>query len=243
MLIGVFYRFAAMEHPLDNPAWTALTTGNRHLALGNDNARYFDSQVSPFAALRENTEENFRLLHDMLPAGRPVLLVSPVELKIPPVWQVVREIHGVQMVYNALQLAGEEGSNHMVLTGGHVSQMLELTKLTRPGPFDTRTIEFGHYQGVFDDGQLVAMAGQRLYAGNYSEVSAVCTRPGYTGRGYARQLLINQIARMTAEGNTPYLHTGADNERAIRLYESLGFETRVEVWFYFMLNENIGAGK
>ncbi|HVV54068.1 MAG TPA: GNAT family N-acetyltransferase, partial [Mucilaginibacter sp.] len=90
------------------------------------------------------------------------------------------------------------------------------------------------YCGIFDGDKLVAMAGQRLHAFEYAEVSAVCTHPDHTGRGYARQLLIHQIQRIRAASGIPYLHVKYDNDRAIKLYESLGFSTRSEAHFYVL---------
>jgi predicted GNAT family acetyltransferase len=127
------------------------------------------------------------------------------------------------------------GSTPIVpLTNVHVPQMLALTKLTNPGPFAERTIDFGHYEGIFEGDKLVAMAGQRMHAFNYAEVSAVCTHPDHTGRGYARLLLLHQLQRIKAASDIPFLHVRYDNERAIKVYESLGFETRTEVYFYVL---------
>ena len=71
--------------------------------------------------------------------------------------------------------------------------MIVLTEMTHPGPFFNRTIEFGNYKGIFSGNDLVAMAGQRLHADQYVEISAVCTHPAHTGKGYATQLIISQV--------------------------------------------------
>jgi predicted GNAT family acetyltransferase len=118
------------------------------------------------------------------------------------------------------------------LTKEHVPAMLELTKLTNPGPFAQRTIEYGHYRGIFDGGQLVAMCGQRMNPKPYAEVSAVCTHPDHVGKGYAAQLIMYQVERIKAAGEIPFLHVLAKNERAVKLYESLGFKTRGRMLFY-----------
>jgi len=95
----IFYRFALMEHVLDNPAWNALISGNKHLSNSNEQVRYFDKEVSPFAAFRENSADNFQLLYDMLPHNGPVLFVTPIETEIPAQWKVTGFIKGLQMVY------------------------------------------------------------------------------------------------------------------------------------------------
>jgi predicted GNAT family acetyltransferase len=78
------------------------------------------------------------------------------------------------------------------------------------------------------------MAGQRLHIFNYAEISAVCTHPDYLGRGYAKQLLIHQINRIKTASEIPFLHVRYDNDRAIKVYESLGFSTQREIYFYVM---------
>lgn len=223
-----------MKHILDNPAWNALTSGNKRLAFGNGTIRYFDKEVSPFVALEENNEENFRLLARALLPDRAVLFVAPTETAFPDEWKELQHIKGLQMVHNAQTLSSTSTLPLIPLTSAHIPQMLALTKLTNPGPFAKRTIEFGHYQGIFDGDKLVAMAGQRLHAFEYAEVSAVCTHPDYIGRGYARQLLLNQVTRIKAAENIPFLHVRYGNERAINVYEDLGFSTRTEVHFYVL---------
>jgi ribosomal protein S18 acetylase RimI-like enzyme len=223
-----------MEHVLDNPAWNALISGNKSLSYGNDQVKYFDPSVSPFVALNENTEDNFNLLYDLLPHDGPVLFVTPGEIEIPGAWKVLRTISGVQMVFDVLRSEEAPQLDLVQLTDDHIPQMLALTNLTNPGPFAARTIDFGHYQGVFEDDKLVAMTGQRLHPFNYAEVSAVCTHPDHTGKGYARALLLSHINRIKAAGEIPFLHVRGDNERAIKVYESLGFATRIKVSFYLM---------
>jgi predicted GNAT family acetyltransferase len=44
--------------------------------------------------------------------------------------------------------------------------------------------------------------------------------------------LVRAIAAgIRARGETPFLHTGAANTTAIRLYESIGFELRKQILF------------
>jgi ribosomal protein S18 acetylase RimI-like enzyme len=224
-----------MEHVLDNPAWNALISGNKHLSNGDDRVRYFDKEVSPFAAFKENSAENFKLLYEQLPHNGPVLFVTPAEMEIPGPWKVLNCIKGVQMVCDTTINQSEPGMEMCSLTSEHVPQMLALTKLTNPGPFADKTIDFGHYKGIFEGDKLVAMAGQRLHAFNYAEVSAVCTHPDHTGKGYARQLLLYHVNRIKFVGEIPYLHVRFENDRAIKVYESLGFTSRCSVWFYVMV--------
>ena len=78
--------------------------------------------------------------------------------------------------------------------------MIALTALTKPGPFHKRTHELGDYLGIRREGKLVAMAGERLKVPGYTEVSAICTHPEYTGHGYARILTIAVVEQFVAAG-------------------------------------------
>lgn len=223
-----------MQHVLDNPAWNALISGNSQLSNGNDEVKFFDKEVSPFVGFKHNSDNDFQVLYDILPHSGPVGFVSTVEKELPQQWEMLQYIKCAQMVFHNAAAPANANVELLPLTQAHVPQMLALTKLTNPGPFAPKTIEFGHYYGVFDDDKLVAMAGQRMHPSPYAEISAVCTHPDYLGRGYAKQLLLFHISRIIAAGDTPMLHVRYDNERAINVYESVGFAIRREMHFYIM---------
>jgi predicted GNAT family acetyltransferase len=224
-----------MHHVLDNPAWNALISGNKNLSTGTGQIRYFDESVSPFVGFEENTAANFQQLYELAPAGRAFGFISPVEMEIPAPWQVLVYIKCLQMVHDQGTIIPTDATTELTpLTEAHVPQMLALTKLTNPGPFAQRTIDFGHYYGILDGEKLVAMAGQRMHVFNYAEVSAVCTHPDYLGRGYAKKVLQFQVQRILAASGIPFLHVRHDNDRAIGVYESLGFATRSTIHFYII---------
>lgn len=220
-----------MDNFLDNPAWGALISGNKNMAQGNERVKYFDRDVSPFVGLKENSPDNFKELYELIPHTAPLLIISPEEIEIPAPWNQLNYVHGIQMVCEG-QPTDETSPALTELTQTDIPQMLELTKLTNPGPFGPGTIEFGHYQGIFESGRLAAMAGQRFHVFGYAEISAVCTHPDHTGKGYAKQLLQSQISRILAANEKPFLHVRHDNERAISVYESLNFTRRADIYFY-----------
>jgi ribosomal protein S18 acetylase RimI-like enzyme len=221
-----------MENILDNPVWNALISGNRHLAAGSDRVKFFDPDVSPFAAGIENSLEELQELYDIYPADRPVFLWAPGKLVFPEVWKLMHCIAGLQMSFDQPTAAAYKQESIVALTKENIPEMLALTKLTKPGPFGTRTIEFGNYEGIFENGQLVAMTGQRFHCFDHIEVSAVCTHPDHLGKGYAKQLLLSRLTKILAASCRPYLHVREDNERAIHVYKALGFSVRMPVNFY-----------
>ena len=112
------------------------------------------------------------------------------------------------------------------LTPADVPDMLDLAKLTQPGPFAPGTIVLGSYVGIRSAGQLIAMAGERMRFPQFTEISAVCTHPQHRGRGHASSLVRALIRQIIARNETPFLHLYSQNTRAAALYTKLGFAHR-----------------
>lgn len=219
---------------LDNPVYNALLSGDKGLSFGNAEVKYFDEQVSPFVGFDPAYKKGFADLHELLPAGRKILYATPTSIMQPAGWLLQHEIKGLQFVYDRLGEIQNNFTGVLPLTGVHIDQMVQLATLTKPGPFAKGTIKFGYYFGIFENDKLVAMTGQRLHVHNFTEVSAVCTHPDYTGKGYAQKLLQHQLALILEKGQQPFLHVREDNNRAIEIYLRLGFSISRKMNFYFM---------
>jgi ribosomal protein S18 acetylase RimI-like enzyme len=223
---------------LDNPIWFALNSVNTHLGRGSDSVKLFNTDVAPFAGLVAYTPGNFQQLFKLVQPDQVVVLFYPKEDLDPAPFNVVAKVAGYQMVFEGKEPEAVPGDDPVHLTEKDVEEMLSLTKLTQPGPFARRTIDFGGYTGIFRDQQLAAMCGQRLQVQGYTEISAVCTHPDSAGKGLARKVLNELIRNIIASGNIPYLHVRADNTRAIKLYQHLGFVIRTEMYFH-VIKRNI----
>jgi ribosomal protein S18 acetylase RimI-like enzyme len=219
---------------LHNPVYHALLTGNQHLNKGTEKALFFDEAVSPFAGFDEGYETGFDELYNFLPAYRKILYATPFDIRQPAGWQLIQKVRGLQMVLQTGYKPIATTAQPVPLQQQYIPAMMQLAALTKPGPFGPGTIAFGNYFGIFENGQLVAMTGQRLHVGSCIEISAVCTHPYHTGKGYALALMQHVIGVIYQQGKIPFLHVREDNTRAIALYERLGFTISRPMNFYFM---------
>lgn len=221
-------------HPLDNVIWQALTTRQAEFAERSGLARRFPQEVGPLSGLIEPSDVAYASLAQLVAPGATiaVFLNDPYEPQRQwgyvvgaPLLQMVCENQANSLisatVYPPIVPLGDQDS----------AEMIELTSLTKPGPFGPRTHELGNYVGIRDQGKLVAMAGERLKVPGYTEISAVCTHPARLGKGYAARLMADVMRCIRERGEIPFLHVRGDNARAIKLYERLGFRTRWEGHF------------
>jgi predicted GNAT family acetyltransferase len=218
-------------HPLDNSVWKALTTRQAGFAESFDQACRFVPDVCSIAAFLEPTERGYQSLAELVKTGQSVNLALEAPHQARPGWALIFGTPMRQMVYvgDGAQLATQSAAADQLVELNHadVPEMMDLTSLTKPGPFSKRTHELGSYLGIRRGGKLIAMAGERLKIPGYTEVSAVCTHPEHTGRGYGRLLTLKIMHGILDRGETPFLHVREDNLRAIELYERLGFQKRV----------------
>lgn len=212
-------------HVLDQPIRNALLTRHRHLSEGNSLALRYQPDIAVFAAAADDSLESLAALAALIPANGITIQLQNGEYPDSPGIAVETVFDAVQMVAKTVTAPGR-AVDFLELSGADVPDMVELATLTKPGPFLARTHAFGGYIGIRVEGRLAAMAGYRLKVPGFTEISAVCTHPGFRGRGYASSLTQVLAGRIKADGDTPFLHTYATNTSAIRLYEHLGFEHR-----------------
>lgn len=217
-------------HALDNPVWHSLTTQHAGLALTADGAARYPAEIVPFAAVGEPTARASDQLTSLVEDAESVYVVG-VAPATPPGWMLEPKKPVLQMVCPA-RLETAPGPAVTTMGAAQVPDMVALTDLVFPGFFRARTLDMGAYFGIYDGSRLAAMAGERMRLDGYQELSAVCTHPAYTGRGYAHRLLGVLCNRAFDRGFTPFLHVYADNERAIAVYRRTGFADRAVLPFW-----------
>lgn len=222
-----------MPHVLDNMIWNAITTGNKDIAIVDGNIGYYRQDIAPFAGMKEFNDESLQKLYEFAPVNAKVAFSSLKKMDHDECrWKLLQPMDVTQMTYEyPVDTFITKNSELIVpLTDEHIPQMLELTALTKPGPFLQRTIEFGNYFGIFINDRLAAMTGQRMHPLPYMEVSAVCTHPDFRGMGYAKALMLHVMKIIVDSSFIPFLHVLTNNITAIQLYESIGYRTRRQLF-------------
>ncbi len=123
-------------------------------------------------------------------------------------------------------LAAETDKEVKRLDRSHEPALLDLYRRSYPGNyFVPRMLETGKYFGLFDSGQLLAVAGVHVDSEQFriAALGNITTDPRYRGRGFARRVTSGLCSELVREKKMVCLNVKADNLPAIRCYEKLGF--------------------
>lgn len=217
-----------MNSLLGNIAWRALSGPHAKYATGTDRARRYAPGFSPIIGFADTEHPDFDGLTPHCGPGEH-FYCAEWSGAAPADWRVDAESTMLSMLWNGPMPAADEAPEAILLGAEHAAQAVALAALTRPGPFGPRTLELGEYFGLFAGPRLLAMAGERMCAGGFREISGVCTHPDVQGRGYARRLMAKLLRRQMQRNETPFLHVMRDNAGAHRLYQRMGFRNHREV--------------
>jgi predicted GNAT family acetyltransferase len=147
---------------------------------------------------------------------------------LPPGYVANFTAEGVQMLAER-RFPWTEDERIERLGQSDAAAMLELARLTKPGPFTLRAQALGGFWGVKRKGRLIAMAGERLKLDGHTELSGLCVHPDFRGQGLGRLLSLVVAGEIFAGGEQPCIHAFATNSGAIALYESIGFRLRTRM--------------
>ncbi|NBA84229.1 GNAT family N-acetyltransferase [Emticicia sp. CRIBPO] len=222
---------------LDNPVWYALNETHQAFSRGSGDIRAYVSDVAPFVGF-ENQNGPADLDDGYIADLDSFFIVGTKPLLPGHIWAEL-ELKCLQMV--CLNPVEMEISEEIVpLTERHNQELVDLVNLVQPGLFREKTRLMGQYYGIFKDGKLVSITGERIKMNDFTEVSAVITHPDYVGKGLAKQLVAHVTNNILAQGSVPYLHVLDTNERAIGLYEKLGYVSRRNITFWKVNNLMLG---
>ncbi|WP_448607444.1 GNAT family N-acetyltransferase [Paenimyroides ceti] len=219
-----------VKHPeLDNPVWYSLQETHQAFCTEHAGMKFYLPEMAPFGAFSdvettfEGTASYAHLCHDFYVVGERPDVGNGLILK--------KELVCDQMILeNPCEILFSE--EIVLLDRNRRRDLAALVNRVQPGYFKDETAVLGNYYGIYVNGILVAVTGERMQMNAYKEISAVVTHPDYTGKGYAGQLVAFVANAIIAENKMPFLHVAASNSRAIQLYEKLGFVKRRSMSFW-----------
>jgi ribosomal protein S18 acetylase RimI-like enzyme len=212
------------NYKLDNPAWYSLLETHQHFAIGSNELKRYHPQIVSFAAFQSERKNVLNELDNLIEVDESFFLIGEfsglpgnyiVETILPCAQMICDKPISLKITEPIEPLAEKDDD-----------EIISLINITMPGYYLRGTRLMGDYFGIRVNGELVAMTGERMRMDRLTEISAVVTHPEFTGRGYAQQLVAYTSNKNFEQGVIPYLHTGATNERAIKIYELLGYTTR-----------------
>jgi GNAT superfamily N-acetyltransferase len=215
---------------LDNPVWHSLNESHKDFALEFEGFKFYSPEICAFGGYIDvqgaekvldqyaALTDSFYVVGEQPEFGKKLVLNKNLVclqmlLEKPIALEVTEEI---------LELKSQKQKK----------ELFNLVNLVQPGYFKEKTAELGQYFGVYKNGELVAVTGERMKMNKFTEVSAVVTHPAHTGKGYAKQLIKHTCEKIFKEDKLPHLHVAETNIAAIKLYEKLGFTTRRKISFW-----------
>lgn len=223
----------SLEEKLKNPVWYSLQETHNKFLIDYDGVQFYNPEINNFGAFFD-TSKTANILNQYAELTEKFFLVSENKTPLFDSKKIILEkkINGCQMVLNTLKDV-EKTEEIVLLTEKNMDETYDLIWLVMPGFYQKRGFEMGDFWGIFKDGKLVAISGQRMQTNDFIEVSSVVTHPNYTKRGYAKQLIQHTTKAILKDNKLPILHTNKGN-KAIPLYEKLGYTiTRDMNWWLY----------
>jgi GNAT superfamily N-acetyltransferase len=220
---------------LDNPVWFSLSETHQPFAIEYGEVKFYQPDYCPFGGFAA-IEETANALHQYAMHTDNFYMVGD-KPNFHNSLMIHKELVCRQMVLDTIP-AIESSEAIIELQSHQEGELSALVNLVQPGYFKSKTPQLGRYYGIFKNGKLVAVTGERMQLYGYTEVSAVVTHPEYTGKGYAKQLVAHAARKIFSENKLPYLHVADTNLAAISLYEKLGFVTRRRISFWNLVKTN-----
>ncbi|MEP7085489.1 MAG: GNAT family N-acetyltransferase, partial [Betaproteobacteria bacterium] len=133
-------------HLLDDIVWRALSGAHARFAAGTAHARRYARGFSPIVGFANRLQPDFDGFDDFCERGEH-FYCDGWSGPAPTGWTIDVETTMVKMIWASPDDIADDLPDAIRLSARDVAQAIELTALTQPGPFGSRTIELGEYFG------------------------------------------------------------------------------------------------
>lgn len=224
-----------MDPALDNPVWSSLRTQHSSVARVSGEVARYPRDHAPFLGVASAGADVDSDLATLLAPDESVLVIGAAP-RVSPAWRLELLEPLAQMACTQ-SAAVPDGPEIVALGASHRRDVLDLVARVYPHYFRPRTLDLGRYFGIYRPDatgsmRLAAMIGERLRTDACTELSAICTHPDFTRRGYAHRLIALLTDDILARGQEPFLHVSYANATAMALYADLGYHLRADLPFW-----------
>jgi ribosomal protein S18 acetylase RimI-like enzyme len=219
------------DSALDNPFWASLQSRHKALAQGSADIARFPSSHAPFLGVANAGIDVVAALDPLIGPDETVYLLG-VATAEPRGWTMRIDQPLAQMACESPIEVIDGPPITELSDDAHRADAMALTALVYPHFFRARTMELGRYFGIYQGSRLAAMIGERLGTDDAQEISAICTHPDFTVRGYSRRLLAMLTNDNLQRGRLAFLHVNHKNLRAKSMYERIGYNVRRDIDFW-----------
>jgi len=216
-------------YKLDNPVWYSLSESHEKFSIDFDRVKFYHPDYCPFGGFKTRNDISKQI--DKYATLVDNFFIVGEKPELPASLKMKKELVCLQMVIHE-RINLDDAENIVALSADYADLLFQLVNLVQPGYFKIKTALLGNYFGIFRNGELVSVAGERMAMNDAVEVSAIVTHPAHTRQGHAKQLIAHTVNNILNRGKIPYLHVVENNIAAITLYEKLGFTTRRKISFW-----------
>ncbi len=208
-------------------SWYAWYENNEIQAIA---LLYSRRKLPTLLALSEESETK-QLLHDiarLLPQKFHAHLRSGVDDVLKNKYNI--KSHGQyskMALKNKSLLLDVDCSKAVRLKNGDLDEILEFYEQAYPDNwFDSEMLRTRQYFGIRKEKKLVSVAGIHVYSERYkvAALGNIVTHPDYRGNGFGKAVTAKLCRVLSEKVDHIGLNVKSDNEIAISMYESLGFE-------------------
>jgi hypothetical protein len=147
---------------LDQLVWRSLSRNHASLSQSRPLCKRYDPNVAPFGALEHQSAEAVASLAELTDPGQEVCLIDQ-KADLPDRFELLSSSKVCQMLHDGRHNSMQRGDPVIrKLQRLDVPHMLKLIALVFPGYFRAETYKMGDYFGIFENGNLVSMAGERM---------------------------------------------------------------------------------
>lgn len=210
--------------------WYGLIDNNELKAVA---LVYTGVSVPTLIALDESKNTLFEKLLGSIIRVLPKSFYAHINVELVPILETHYKVvsHGTHYkmgLTNVSTINGVDVSQVAPLSKKNLDELMKFYKDNYPRhSFEPQMLDTNQYYGIRRANELISAAGVHVYSPQYkvAALANIVTHKHYRRKGYAKTVVSGLCKNLLRTVEHVGLNVKVDNEVALRLYRSLGFET------------------